>query len=66
MSDAKNSRVREYLVNLSRRKKRLVQVCADVVLIWLALWLSFIVRLGIDEMYNPVIKHAWLFMVAPS
>ncbi|MCE1049971.1 polysaccharide biosynthesis protein [Pseudomonas alloputida] len=65
MSDAKNSRVREYLVNLSRRKKRLVQVCADVVLIWLALWLSFIVRLGIDEMYNPVIKHAWLFMVAP-
>lgn len=65
MSDAKNSRVRDYLVNLSRRKKRLVQVCADVVLIWLALWLSFIVRLGIDEMYNPVIKHAWLFVVAP-
>ncbi|AJG15096.1 nucleoside-diphosphate sugar epimerase/dehydratase [Pseudomonas asiatica] len=65
MSEARHNKVREFLVNLSRRKKRLVQVCTDILLIWLALWLSFIVRLGIDEMYNPIIQHAWLFMAAP-
>jgi len=65
MSDAKNQKVREYLVNLSRREKRLVQVCTDIVLIWFALWLSFIVRLGIDEMYNPIVEHGWLFLAAP-
>jgi len=52
-------------VNLSRRKKRLIQVCTDVVLIWLALWLSFIVRLGVDEMYNPILEHTWLCLTAP-
>ena len=65
MSDAKNQKVREYLVNLSRRNKRLVQVCTDIVLIWFALWLSFIVRLGVDEMYNPIVEHGWLFLAAP-
>ncbi|MCE0881433.1 polysaccharide biosynthesis protein [Pseudomonas putida] len=65
MSDAKNQRVREYLVNLSRRNKRLVQVCTDIFLIWFALWLSFIVRLGVDEMYNPIVEHGWLFLAAP-
>ncbi|EKT4515516.1 polysaccharide biosynthesis protein [Pseudomonas putida] len=65
MSDAINQRVREYLVNLSRRNKRLVQVCTDIVLIWFALWLSFIVRLGVDEMYNPIVEHGWLFLAAP-
>ncbi|WP_313711487.1 nucleoside-diphosphate sugar epimerase/dehydratase [Pseudomonas sp.] len=66
MSDANNKGLRPYLVNLSRRKKRLVQVFTDVLLIWFALWLSFIVRLGIDEMYNPIIEHAWLFLAAPA
>ena len=65
MSDAKNQKVREYLVNLSRRNKRLVQVCTDIFLIWFALWLSFIVRLGVDEMYNPIVEHRWLFLAAP-
>lgn len=65
MSDAKNQKVREYLVNLSRRNKRLVQVCTDIFLIWFALWLSFIVRLGVDEMYNPIVEHGWLFLAAP-
>ncbi|MCE0780818.1 MULTISPECIES: nucleoside-diphosphate sugar epimerase/dehydratase [unclassified Pseudomonas] len=65
MSDAKNKKMREYLVSLSRREKRLVQVCTDIVLIWFALWLSFIVRLGVDEMYNPIVEHGWLFLAAP-
>jgi len=66
MSEASKDRVRQYLVNLSRRQKRLIQVCTDVLLIWFALWLSFIVRLGIDEMYNPIVEHTWLFLAAPA
>jgi len=65
MKDNNNKGLRLYLVSLSRQKKRLLQVCTDVVLIWFALWLSFIVRLGIDEMYNPIIEHLWLFIAAP-
>jgi len=65
MSDANKDRLRQFLVNLSRRQKRLIQVCTDILLIWLALWLSFIVRLGIDEMYNPILEHTWLFLAAP-
>jgi FlaA1/EpsC-like NDP-sugar epimerase len=37
----------------------------DIVLIWFALWLAFAVRLGIDDMANPVIDHSWLFVCAP-
>lgn len=37
----------------------------DAVLVWFALWLAFIVRLGIDDMYNPLKVHLWLFICAP-
>jgi len=59
------SKVRAYLLGLPRRKKRLIQVVSDIVLVWGALWLAFIVRLGIDDMYNPVRAHFWLFICAP-
>lgn len=39
-------RLRARLIGLSRRSKRLLQVGADVVLIWVALWLAFVLRLG--------------------
>ena len=58
-------KIRAYLLNLSRRQKRAIQVSTDVVLVWLALWLAFVVRLGIDEMVNPVKLHFWLFIAAP-
>ncbi|PWK34598.1 FlaA1/EpsC-like NDP-sugar epimerase [Pseudomonas sp. OV226] len=58
-------KVREYLLGLPRRKKRLIQVSTDIILVWVALWLAFIVRLGIDDMYNPVKVHFWLFVCAP-
>ncbi|WP_407074528.1 polysaccharide biosynthesis protein [Pseudomonas sp. RTI1] len=58
--------IRSLLLQLSRRKKRLVQVAADIVLIWLALWMAFIVRLGIDDMINPFHTHTWLFISAPA
>ena len=58
-------KVRTKLLALPRRHKRLLQVITDIVLIWVALWLAFVVRLGLDEMANPIIDHSWLFACAP-
>ncbi|MGO4313936.1 polysaccharide biosynthesis protein, partial [Pseudomonas sp. KB_15] len=58
-------KLRKLLLELPRRQKRLIQVAADVVLVWVALWMAFIVRLGPDEMVNSFIPHVWLFISAP-
>lgn len=58
-------KVRKILLGLPRRHKRLLQVLTDVVLVWFALWLAFLVRLGVDDLANPVIDHTWLFLCAP-
>lgn len=58
-------RIRALLLGLPRRQKRLIQVSTDIVLVWIALWLSFLVRLGIDDMINPLFAHTWLFFSAP-
>ncbi|MGS0738604.1 polysaccharide biosynthesis protein [Pseudomonas sp. GG8] len=58
-------KLRALLLGLPRRQKRFIQVIADVFLVWVALWLAFMVRLGIDEMVNPFINHLWLFLTAP-
>ncbi|RNF92511.1 polysaccharide biosynthesis protein [Pseudomonas putida] len=58
-------KVRKKLLGLPRRQKRLLQVLTDVVLVWIALWLAFVVRLGIDDLANPLIDHTWLFLCAP-
>ncbi|MHC8408178.1 polysaccharide biosynthesis protein [Pseudomonas sp. TMB3-21] len=58
-------RLRALLLGLPRRQKRLIQVTADVILVWVALWLAFLVRLGIDDMVNPLLAHTWLFLSAP-
>lgn len=57
--------VRASLLGLPRRQKRLVQVVTDVILVWATLWLAFVVRLGIDDLANPVMDHLWLFLFAP-
>jgi FlaA1/EpsC-like NDP-sugar epimerase len=57
--------LRTFLLRLPRRQKRLIQVATDVLLVWGALWLAFIVRLGIEDMYNPLRVHGWLFLFAP-
>jgi len=57
--------VRAKLLALPRRHKRLLQVLTDVVLIWVALWMAFVVRLGIDDLANPILDHGWLFLTAP-
>ncbi|MGF6518457.1 FlaA1/EpsC-like NDP-sugar epimerase [Pseudomonas sp. BT76 TE3572] len=56
---------RAFLLGLSRRKKRMIQVACDVLLVWLALWMAFLVRLGIDDLVNPLEAQRWLFISAP-
>lgn len=58
-------KLRAGLLALPRRYKRALQVVVDLLLVWLALWLSFIVRLGIDDPGSPIFDHPWLFLAAP-
>ncbi|MGV8446924.1 polysaccharide biosynthesis protein [Pseudomonas aeruginosa] len=57
--------LRVRLLGLPRRYKRILQVLADVALVWLSLWLAFLVRLGTEDMISPFEGHAWLFIAAP-
>ncbi len=58
-------KLRTHLVRLPRRRKRLIQVATDVLLVWLALWLAFFVRVGEAGFVEPLNGHAWLFGIAP-
>ncbi len=57
--------IRQQLLTLPRRQKRILQVAVDVVLVWLALWLAFVVRLGDYQNVHPLGAHAWVFISAP-
>jgi FlaA1/EpsC-like NDP-sugar epimerase len=57
--------LRERLLRLSLRSKRMLQIAMDVLLIWLALWLAFFIRLGDAGVVKPFGAHAWLFVAAP-
>lgn len=57
--------LRTRLLGLPRRQKRILQVATDIVLVWVALWLAFVVRLGFDDLNNPFVVHLWLFLCAP-
>ncbi|MGB4073024.1 polysaccharide biosynthesis protein [Pseudomonas sp.] len=43
----------------------MLQVGTDVILVWTALWLAFVVRLGIDDLVMPWDGYMWLFISAP-
>ena len=58
--------IRQRLLGLSRQRKRALQVFADVVLLWGALWLAFVIRLGSFYQINPLEEHLWLFIAAPA
>lgn len=58
-------KLRVTMLGLPRRQKLLLQVLADVILVWAALWLAFVVRLGIEDMADPLADHLWLFLCAP-
>ncbi|MDH0646289.1 polysaccharide biosynthesis protein [Pseudomonas sp. GD03858] len=57
--------MRAFLLGLPRAKKRMIQVLADVVLVWMAMWLAFVVRLGFAESIELAQDHLWLFACAP-
>lgn len=57
--------LRERLLGLSPRSKRVLQIAVDMLLIWLALWLAFFIRLGDASVVKPFSTHAWLFTAAP-
>lgn len=57
--------LRERLLKLPRRTKRMLQVGTDVILVWAALWLAFVIRLGIDDLVMPWDGYTWLFITAP-
>ncbi|MGF6161433.1 FlaA1/EpsC-like NDP-sugar epimerase [Pseudomonas sp. 2725] len=58
-------KIRARLLSLPRRHKRILQVLTDISLVWCALWMAFVVRLGVDELVNPFTQHVWLFVSAP-
>ncbi|NWD77177.1 polysaccharide biosynthesis protein [Pseudomonas gingeri] len=58
-------KIRAYLVGLPRRKKRVLQVLTDITMVWAALWMAFVVRLGVGDLINPFTQHRWLFIAAP-
>ena len=57
--------MRTFLLSLSDRKKKAIQIAADVVLVWLSLWLAFVVRLDFGEAWQAAIDHRWLMLAAP-
>ncbi|WP_040070012.1 polysaccharide biosynthesis protein [Pseudomonas batumici] len=57
-------KIRARLLSLPRRHKRILQVLTDISLVWFALWMAFVVRLGVDELVNPFTQHVWLFVSA--
>lgn len=57
--------LRDRLLGLNRTQKRILQLAADVAIIWLALWLAFYLRLDNTALIEPFSGHAWLFMMAP-
>src|SRR3546814_8997755 len=57
--------LRERLLELPPRSKRMLQLIVDVLLIWLALWLAFFIRLGDARIVQPLGDDAWLFTAAP-
>jgi len=57
--------LRRALLGLPRRHKRAIQVAMDVIMVWVALWLAFVVRLGVEAFVSPIETHLWLFWSAP-
>ena len=58
--------MRDRLLRLPRRYKRVLQVAADVVLVWVALWVAFYLRLENVDAIEPFGGHARLFLLAPA
>ncbi|UAW99478.1 polysaccharide biosynthesis protein [Halopseudomonas nanhaiensis] len=57
--------LKERLVSLSYTQKRIIQILADVLLIWIALWLAFYLRMGSEGWLWPGPGQTQIFLLAP-
>lgn len=57
--------LKKWLLSLSRSNKRILQLIADIFLIWLSIILAFIVRIGWNETLQNIHYYYWLFIVTP-
>ena len=59
--------LKERLIGLSHAQKRSIQIFADLILIWLSLWLALYLRLGGETGWVvPTPEQRWLFVLAPA
>ncbi|MYN13571.1 polysaccharide biosynthesis protein [Pusillimonas sp. TS35] len=65
-SSAQAPTLSERLLALPRNQKRLLLISLDAMLIWLALWLAFYLRMDDASFVQPLGGHAWLFAMAPA
>lgn len=57
--------IRERLAELSYWKKRALLVSVDIGLLWLALWMAYMLRLGGSDWLFPTTNQRWVFLLAP-
>lgn len=58
-------RMRHWLLNLTRKQKRTLQVIMDLVLLVLSVWLAFVVRVGAGDASSYLNDNLWLLWAAP-
>jgi len=56
--------MKEQLTNLSRRQKQALMIMSDVIILLLAIWLSFALRLGI-LWPEKILSNLWIFLIIP-
>jgi FlaA1/EpsC-like NDP-sugar epimerase len=57
--------MRDRLTNLSRQKKQAIMISADVCFLLLAIWLSFVLRLG-NVWSDKLESNLWIFILIPT
>ena len=56
--------MKEQLTNLSRRQKQALMIMSDVIILLLAIWLSFALRLGV-LWPEKILSNLWIFLIIP-
>jgi FlaA1/EpsC-like NDP-sugar epimerase len=57
-------KMKEQLTNLSRRQKQALMIISDVIILLLAIWLSFALRLGV-LLPDKILSNLWMFLIIP-
>ncbi|MDM1717160.1 polysaccharide biosynthesis protein [Thiopseudomonas alkaliphila] len=57
--------MRHWLLHLTRKQKRILQVLTDLVLLLLSVWLAFVVRVGAGSANDYLMENLWLLWAAP-